>query len=880
MNTFTLDTFQKESISKIEKGENILVTAPTGSGKTLCAVHAIKHALSLGKKVIYTAPIKSLSNQKYYEFKKKFKGWSVGIVTGDVKFRMDADLIIMTAEILRNQLYKESQLVSTDSFDEQKCYNSSESETESPDIRYNTPIAPLLRPSPYVGSCTNLTIPTVIEQTKSPNVQFAAASMPDLQAIKKNDRPSKRFAASDLFAQLEMELRDWSPLSVDKLSAMSIAEYNTTPETLQQRFSCLAVPKPEKIRHEFMHFPKRFLSMGNGFTDTKFIRETTFEAKDVRSDNDEKQNDPFSSEGKQLGCVVMDEVHFINDPDRGTVWEETLVLLPKSVRLVLLSATVENATELSEWLTKIKGVPCHAIGKRERVVPLTHFMYFAHTKMRGLSAKEKRYINKNTNNLVHLRGKTFNGSNYDKMKGLAKKFFDPNISKVGCVKSLASFLQKRAMLPSLFFVFSRKMAQQFAYGVGTLFNTKREQSKVEKLVIRHLHLLKGETETSMKRRDVYLRSDVFPHLLRLWKSGVAYHHSGVQSVYKELVELLCNEGLIKVLFATETFAVGINAPIKTVVFTGLRKYSNEGPRFLKSAEYSQMAGRAGRRGLDKFGNVIVLANFLEFPKPTEMREIVCGKSARVQSRFKVTYQFVLKMSLIQTKHYALDSRKHRELSFADFEASTFARSIKKHECRDEWHRKIRFLTEHGYLDPDGKVSAKGCAAAMINEMNAVLGVDMITNGCLDGLNVAELVGLFSIFLNTRCMTAELRTNPDYAQSARSLRVSDLLKERLIWVEQIKNELKGDSDPSEWSVNYDMVEYAYRWVQGVSYQNLYFDNYVGTFVKDMLRLDNFMTTLEGVLELLDKPKVLCNVKKAHQLLVRSIVSPESLYISKR
>ena len=130
------------------------------------------------------------------------------------------------------------------------------------------------------------------------------------------------------------------------------------------------------------------------------------------------------------------------------------------------------------------------------------------------------------------------------------------------------------------------------------FNSVPEQCRVEKIITNNIHQLNN--------KDIYLQSQEYLELTSLLMKGIAYHHSGMRNIFKEIIELLCNEGLIKVLFATETFAVGINAPIKTVIFTGLQKYSNDGHRYVNTAEYLQMAGRAGRRGLDKVGTVILL----------------------------------------------------------------------------------------------------------------------------------------------------------------------------------------------------------------------------------------------------------------------------------
>jgi superfamily II RNA helicase len=467
---FELDDFQKHSIEKIRMNENILVTAATGSGKTLCCDYAIKKSVRNNKKCIYTSPIKALSNQKFYEFKKKFKGFcSIGIFTGDIKYNPDADVLIMTTEILRNLLYK-------------KDYE-----------KYNI-------------------------------------------------------------------------------------EYNL----------------------------------------------------DLSIDLD------------QVDCIIFDELHYINDVDRGKVWEETLVLLPRKHNLVLLSATINNASDFAMWLQSIKQKYCHLIPKKERVIPLNHFIYYHCKYPRKLDKEESKLIMKKSNKLLPLldHKKVFDDNNYhtiQKIVRLNKKCGNTFYSRTSIIHNCIGLLQHKKLLPALFFVFSRKSCEELAYSIDKYLNSIEEQSKVLKIVKNYIHKLNN--------KDIYLKTNEYLNLLKLLQKGVAYHHSGMRIVYKEIIELLCNEGLIKVLFATETFAVGINAPIKTVIFTDIKKYSNDGIRHINTSEYLQMAGRAGRRGKDKVGTVILLGNLIELPIIQQMKNIMNGFTENIMSKFILNYQFILKVIL-------------------------------------------------------------------------------------------------------------------------------------------------------------------------------------------------------------------------------------------
>ena len=458
------DRFQKFAIEAIEAGENVLVTAKTGSGKTFVGEYQIAKSLARGGRIFYTTPIKSLTNQKFHDLKKLFPEASVGIMTGDIKFRPDAQIIVMTTEILRNLLFKR-------------------------------------------GTAT------------------------------------------------------------------------------------------EKI--------------GVGAL--------------------------MTLDG--LDSVVFDEVHYINDPDRGHVWEETLMLLPPTIKLILLSATLSSPYGFAEWLGELKKVRVWLISTLWRAVPLEHCVLAGGKPLVIYDAKEhfhdtvyrEWFAGKGAALLAHDKFKQkvqqmkkggFEGPVGGKMR---PKSFEHQLNE--CLE----YLDTHRCLPAIFFVFSRVGCEKLADKITGNFLDSSDAAAVANIWDFHLSRYKDSLEKSPQY-----------HTLRtLAMRGIAFHHSGLLPFLKEILEVLFSKGYIKVLMATETFAVGINMPTKTVVFTALEKFTDGSVRPLRSAEYTQMAGRAGRRGKDDRGLVIYLPQ-RDPADLFEVRQILTGRAASFGSRMNFHYDFVLR----------------------------------------------------------------------------------------------------------------------------------------------------------------------------------------------------------------------------------------------
>jgi superfamily II RNA helicase len=465
--TFPLDPFQAYAFQAIAAEENVLVCAKTGSGKTLVGEYQIHHSLQKGKRVFYTTPIKSLTNQKYHDLKTLFPDATVGIMTGDIKFCPHAQLIVMTTEILRNLLYKQG---------------------------------------------------TVTENL-------------------------------GLTASLSLE---------------------------------------------------------------------------------------------DLDAVIFDECHYMNDPDRGKVWEETMMYLEPEIRLVLLSATLDQPERIASWLGDIKRHPIHLIQTFYRIVPLTHYVLDRKGHLLTLMGPSETYQER-----VYadwLRGRRDEEKEHRDFQqrvrevkatgakgGVENK---PHMTHyLHRLNQTVQMLEEKELLPALVFVFSRKKCEMYAHHMERSLLDTSDSATVRHILGFHLHRYRAELEQTPQ----------YYQLVELLYRGIAFHHSGLLPILKEAVELLFARGFVKLLFCTETFAVGLNMPTKTVVFTGLKKYDDqtEGLRVVRTDEYFQMAGRAGRRGKDVRGTVLYVPE--EEPLTVqEMYGVMRGSAPAVVSRMMFHVDFVLK----------------------------------------------------------------------------------------------------------------------------------------------------------------------------------------------------------------------------------------------
>lgn len=745
---FKLDPFQEKAIEYISKDENVLITAKTGSGKTLVGEFQIWQSLNKGKRVFYTTPIKSLSNQKFHDLKQIY-GDRVGIMTGDIKFCPHADIVIMTTEILRNLLYKQG--------------------------------------------------------TSTEHIGITAE-----------------------------------------------------------------------------------LSLAN------------------------------------LDAVVFDEVHYINDPGRGSVWEECLVLLPPEINLVLLSATLDSPEPFVNWLTSIKQKPCHLISTQYRIVPLVHMTEDGEVIM---DAKDnfhfedyKKWFRKYYAQQDELR------KHKQRVKAREEGQVIEKDVRVGSFLDRMNKLILKLDKPALFFVFSRKMCEEYASKVSADLLTSSETADVKHIVKFHLHKY---TELQ------YI--DGFHKLNSLLEKGVAFHHSGMLPILKEIVEVLFDKGFIKILFATETFAVGINMPTKTVVFTSYRKYDDltENMRMLRTSEYIQMAGRAGRRGKDDKGIVIYLP-IREPEEPQLIKDMMTGKQATVQSQMKFDYSYILATigsgKSVQDKTYWATQNVndlteiHKEQALIEKELSTYDEvimdvcdirneiqlNIKNSSNTDrrmyqqylakwdnshmgpKWEKAKKdyvqynalkekllkllreiaslqtyledietrksFLFKNGYLDGDA-LTQKGVFASEVHEAHPLLLTELYTHKWLDSESPETIVKTLSCFL-------EEPTTDEHVPVTKHI---DTLRK---FGEQME---KSEILKSDWKITDYWHDVVGDWLDGNDFVCEKFGVEHGNFVRAMLKLANIVREWVSISTLDQNTTMIEKMIGIEQKLVRGFVIPDSLYL---
>ncbi|MFA4983736.1 MAG: DEAD/DEAH box helicase [Candidatus Omnitrophota bacterium] len=502
------DRFQQEAIDHINDGLSVIVSAPTGAGKTAIAEHVITTCIKKQAGVIYTAPIKALSNQKFRDFQAEY-GDNIGILTGDVSLNPHAPVLIMTTEIFRNKVLDEPE---------------------------------------------------------------------------------------------------------------SLAAYE---------------------------------------------------------------------------WIIFDEVHYIDNPERGTVWEESLIFLPKHMNILALSATIPNIGEFASWIESIHSRPVKTVTEEKRPVPL-HFLYQCRNEI--------------MNNLADF-----------------KKI------KYGCPNKLATlirYVQQKNGLPCIYFVFGRRRAEDLAsevYSHDFLDTAEKEK------ILEYYDDLCRRFELSHEKSAGQMRP--------LVQKGVAYHHAGMLPTLKEVIERLFTSRLLRVIFTTETFALGINMPSRSVIFDDLRKYYGRFVRPLKTRDFYQMAGRAGRRGMDKEGFVYCRINPLRL-KFEEVKRVIYSPPEEVRSQLNTSYATVLNLY-----------EKHKEGIFDIYPSSLHYYQSKKYEQKEAlrlMQAKLNLLEELGYIQ-NRDLTDKGQFA------KNVYGYELLLSE-LYSRNVLEQVDEFGLGVLAAAVVFEPRKN--------------------------------------------------------------------------------------------------------------------------
>jgi len=386
----------------------------------------------------------------------------------------------------------------------------------------------------------------------------------------------------------------------------------------------------------------------------------------------------------ELGCVVFDEIHMINDASRGHVWENSIMMLPPHIQIIGLSATLDNPEKFSQWLEtrgekkedNIINKSVYLCTKKERAVPLTHYSFitvpngiFKVIKDKAMQEEIKSMINKPF--VIQTAKGDFNEQHYYKMTKMLTLFETNNIrvKRHHAINQLAKYLFENNMTPALCYIFSRKQLEICAKEMNT--EILEDDSKVR-------YIVQKECEQIIRKLpnfEEYLHLPEYVQLVNLLAKGVAIHHSGMMPILREIVELLFMKGYVKLLFCTETVAIGLNLPVKTTIFTDINKHDGTQFRTLHGHEYTQAAGRAGRLGLDTVGHVIHLNNLFRDVNCVNYKQMMKGAPQTLVSKFKISYNLLMNLIDIGDTNFVDFTNRSMIKESIDNEASIIMNSL-------------------------------------------------------------------------------------------------------------------------------------------------------------------------------------------------------------
>lgn len=600
---FTLDPFQREAIESLHQGDSVLVSAPTGAGKTLIAEYAMDHCLEGGHEIVYTAPIKALSNQKFRQFSEQF-GDEVGIMTGDVTINPEATALIMTTEVFRNTIFEDPHRLD--------------------DVRY----------------------------------------------------------------------------------------------------------------------------------------------------------------------CIFDEVHYMDDEMRGTVWEESIIFAPQHVRFICLSATIQNLESLSGWMNVIRDYDTSVIKHFDRPVPLKKRFFVPKKGFADINRLEKLY---------HSRSR----------KG------GRNLSRQELHKwetKLLDHLEEHDQFPALFFVFSRKgCSMKASRHTDRMLLTEEESERAKALFEEYSEKL-GLTQ-----------SRNYEQLKELTARGIAYHHAGLLPSLKDVVERLFTEGLIKLMIATETFALGINMPARSVIFESLEKFDGTQMRYMKSREFNQMAGRAGRRGMDEVGFVYSMVDWPDFHLPS-IKRLYEGEIEPIRSKFGLDYTTLINL------YHRLEDQIYEAMQKSFFHYQTQSQEgdhspSDYREITNQVEKKLQFLRDFDYLDGK-KITEKGWFASRVNGYEIQVS-EYVYSGLLKEISEIELILLMT------ATVFEERGREEYAEY-KDRSFQDLMKSAKALIRDVnRREEELGIDDSTRMPNEAICSSVYQWSVGTPFK--YLHRYATVAEGDLVRV---------------------------------------------
>ena len=646
---FPLDQFQLDAITFLNKGKSVLVCAPTGTGKTIVAEYAIWLALQRRQRIIYTTPIKALSNQKYIDLCAQYGEAAVGLVTGDIVQHSRAPIVVLTTEVYRNMLL--------------------ESRTFAFDAEHNL-----------------------------------AASLID------------------------------------------------------------------------------------------------------------------------IGFVVFDELHYLGDIERGPVWEEAIIFSPKHIQLIGLSATVGNAEEIVNWISRIHR-PIELITHTKRAIPLEHY-YYLDKKLQLVQATtgvRANYFPKIGGEAKGISDDILEDVDYEERQPITSKQ-----RRVSEPSEILTTLKYANMLPCLYFLPGRRSVEEAVTNAAThLFTTPVEQTQIQAEIDAFFDQLELSQE-DRQLKQVQLLSSLLPR-------GLAYHHAGLLPSLKILVEMLFTKGYLQVVFATDTLALGLNMPARTVVVGSLSKFDGQEMRLLTPNEYNQLTGRAGRRGMDTQGAAVIPYSPWE-PFEESFQRII-GENLPVTSQFVIQYNSILHLwqynSIQQLRRiYAGTLREYQR--YIIWERNEFDRLEKNRDINGinvlqkrrqkigaypisragttELDGTISVLRTLEYVDLNNQLTVKGRLLRSIFHSSGILIVELLLLDLLNNVSVNELAEVVSWFVydNERRLNNKNIVPANLAMIRRQL-------------SQINRQLKAIEESN--NINHtsnivtDFHGIAFAWSTGVSLNNL-------------------------------------------------------------
>lgn len=335
---------------------------------------------------------------------------------------------------------------------------------------------------------------------------------------------------------------------------------------------------------------------------------------------------------REVGWVIFDEIHYMRDKERGVVWEETIILLPDNVHYVFLSATIPNARQFAEWICHLHHQPCHVVYTDYRPTPLQHYIFPAGSNGIYMVVDENGEFREENFSTAMSVLRDAGGAAKGDQRGRRGGF---KAAESNCF-NIVKMIMERNFAPVIVFSFSKKDCEAYALQMSKLnFNSEEEKALVDEVFNNAIDNLSDDDK----------KLPQVEHVLPLLRKGIGVHHSGLLPLLKETIEILFSEGLIKALFATETFSMGLNMPARTVLFTAARKFDGKDFRWVTSGEYIQMSGRAGRRGIDDRGIVILMVD--EKISPSVGKQIVKGQADPLNSAFHLTYNMVLNLLRVE-----------------------------------------------------------------------------------------------------------------------------------------------------------------------------------------------------------------------------------------